>query len=150
MYKALDVAKFIIDKCNEKNMAIGNLKLQKVLYFVQAEFLVVKNTPCFVEEIEAWDFGPVIPEVYQEYKVYGGSIIPIFKNSNFAFISKYDQELIDGIIDECAKYSTSVLANIIHRQSPWREAYYRIDDNVISKQSIKEYFDYSISINSQK
>lgn len=150
MYKALDVAKYIIDKCNEKNMAIGNLKLQKVLYFVQAEFLVVKNTPCFVEEIEAWDFGPVIPEVYREYKVYGGAIIPVFKKNDIVFISKGDQELIDGIIDECAKYSTSTLVNIIRHQSPWREAYYRINDNVISKQSIKEYFAYTISINSQK
>ena len=150
MYKALDVAKYIIDKCNEKNMAIGNLKLQKVLYFVQAEFLVVKNIPCFIEEIEAWSFGPVIPEVYREYKVYGGAIIPVFKKNDIVFISKGDQELIDGIIDECAKYSTSTLVNIIRHQSPWREAYYRINDNVISKQSIKEYFDYTISLNSQK
>ena len=54
MYRALDIAHYIIQRCNTTNRTISNLKLQKILYFVQAEFLVTKNQPCFVEEIQAW------------------------------------------------------------------------------------------------
>ena len=73
MYKALDIARYIIERCREKNRTVSNLKLQKILYFVQAEFLVTKNQPCFGETIEAWDFGPVVPEVYYEYRMYGSA-----------------------------------------------------------------------------
>ena len=59
----LDVSRYIINYCNENYYLISNLKLQKILYFVQAFFLEAKNEECFREEIEAWDFGPVIPEV---------------------------------------------------------------------------------------
>jgi len=58
--------------------SVSNLKLQKILYFIQAEFLVVKGIPCFEEEIIAWGFGPVVLEVYHEYKVYGAAGIPVF------------------------------------------------------------------------
>lgn len=43
MYRALNIAKYIIRYCNEKNRTISNLKLQKLLYFVQAEFVTVQN-----------------------------------------------------------------------------------------------------------
>ena len=64
MYSAIDIARYIIWYCKNHGYTISNLKLQKILYFVQAEFLVSAGAPCFYQDIEAWDFGPVIPEVY--------------------------------------------------------------------------------------
>lgn len=64
MYSAIDVARYIILYCKEKEYPISNLKLQKLLYSVQAQFLITKRDPAFLEEIEAWDFGPVVPEVF--------------------------------------------------------------------------------------
>ena len=61
MYRASDIARYIIERCKETNRTISNLKLQKILYFVQAEFLVSTNHACFSDPIEAWDFGPVGP-----------------------------------------------------------------------------------------
>lgn len=61
MYKAEEIAAYVI-KTTEW---MSNFKLQSVLYFVQAEFLVVKGRPCFEDPIEAWNFGPVIfPNTY--------------------------------------------------------------------------------------
>ena len=57
MYNALDVAKYIIFYCNTIGSSISNLKLQKVLYFVQAEFLVTIDVACFKEKLKHghWD-----------------------------------------------------------------------------------------------
>ena len=142
MYSAQSIARYIIQRCNEQNTPISNLKLQKLLYFVQAEFLVARNRPCFAEEIEAWDFGPVVPEVYQEYKIFGGANIPVIgRMSRPVIISRDDQKLIDGIIDECAQYSASTLVDITHRQHPWKKAYIRGYNNVIPRRSIQRYFE---------
>lgn len=142
MYKALDIARYIIERCREKNRTVSNLKLQKILYFVQAEFLVTKNQPCFGETIEAWDFGPVVPEVYYEYRMYGSANIPCIGKSRVnQLISARDKEVLNGIIDECSRYSASALVEITHNQTPWAEAYDQAGyNNEITTESIKDYF----------
>ena len=42
---------------------VSNLKLQKLLYYVQGFHLAVFGEPLFEEEIEAWMYGPVVPSV---------------------------------------------------------------------------------------
>lgn len=70
MYSALEIAKYIIDKCTKDRCPVSNLQLQKILYYVQREFLR-QGTLAFSEEIEAWQFGPVVREVYRQYCGFG-------------------------------------------------------------------------------
>lgn len=77
MYDALTVAEYVIKYSTLSGMPVSNLRLQKVLYFIQAEFMVSTNSECFNDRIEAWDLGPVVPTVYRKYKVFGASSIPI-------------------------------------------------------------------------
>ncbi len=141
MYSAFDIAKYIINYCKEKGYSLSNLKLQKVLYFVQAQFLLSNDKPCFYEAIEAWDFGPVVPDIYHEYKIYGSSNITVTypENSN-KNIQSYDKELINEIIDQCAKVSASRLVEITHQQKPWINSYEKYFNNEITVDSIKNYF----------
>lgn len=113
MYSAIDIARYIIWYCKSHGYTISNLKLQKILYFVQAEFLVSAGAPCFYEDIEAWDFGPVIPEVYHEFKIYGSSGIPGSRS----------------IIQIIRLLN---LVEIVRVQDLWNDAYERYCNNVIS------------------
>ncbi len=140
MYSAVNVAKYIIQRCNQLGKSISNLKLQKMLYFIQAEFLVSQNTPCFGERIEAWDFGPVVPDIYHRYKVYGSASIPSVVDDDYCPFNERDKALADDIIEACAKYSASTLVEITHRQSPWISAYHRYSGAPISNESIKFFF----------
>lgn len=146
MYSALSVAHYIIDYCNEQGKGISNLKLQKLLYFVQAEFLVStpNNTPCFKDRIEAWDFGPVVPNVYHQYKLFGSSMIPAKMNDvlvpYYEEIAIEDQFLIDAIVDDASRYTASQLVQITHNQAPWRNAYRRGFNNEITNKAILDYF----------
>ena len=76
MYSAETIAEYVIHYCDKKGKIMTNLKLQKILYFIQVNFLVTIDNPCFKEDIFAWGFGPVIPEVYRKYKAYGSTHIP--------------------------------------------------------------------------
>lgn len=141
MYKALDIARYIIERCYTTNKTISNLRLQKILYFIQAEFLVAKKQPCFSDEIQAWDFGPVVPNVYYEYRMFGSANIPCIDKSQAShIISSKDKSILDNVIDECSKYSTSELVEITHNQTPWIKAYESGRNTVIEPSSIKEYF----------
>lgn len=156
IYSALDIARFVINYSNASNSPVTNLKLQKLLYFIQAYFLTKLNRPCFSDDIEAWSLGPVIPSVYHEFKSYGAGNIPYIKTyfdikdglSVFMhdydpnIISKNDQIHIQKIVNDMSKYSASTLVNITHKQEPWKKAYeYGLGTKVISNNSIKNYFD---------
>lgn len=158
MYNVLDICRFIINYCNEKDYNLSNLKLQKILYFIQAYF--VSNTddkePCFHEKIEAWDFGPVVPVAYHEYKQFGSTNIPKvtsyieYDANDFweskvvtyddAVIEQKDKTIIEKLVDKFANYSTTTLVNVTHRQSPWMDAYEQGQSNVITVEAIRRYF----------
>ena len=46
-------------------------------------FLRILKKPCFYENIEAWKYGPVVPNVYSEFKMYGSNDIPKILNYNY-------------------------------------------------------------------
>ena len=141
MYSALLIAKYVVRRCDEFGRTISNLKLQKILYFIQAEFLVDVGRRCFPEIIEAWDSGPVVPEVYRKYKIYGSAHIPLGVADRVRPIAEEEINRINGIVDSCSQYSASQLTKITHHQSPWIEAYKRSDlNNEITPESIRNYF----------
>lgn len=155
-YNALDVARYIVNYSWEEKKPISNLKLQKLLYFVQAKFLInLDGEACFSDEIEAWAFGPVVPNVYHEFKKYGASIIPridyyidfsngIWNAKKIEYrddiIKETDRKIINKIVDELSDYSASMLVEITHKQKPWCGNYSKGKNNRIPKEDIKEYF----------
>lgn len=144
-YNAIDVAKYIVFYCIGKNYSISNLKLQKLLYFVQAYFLINLGRPCFFDTIEAWDFGPVVPNVYHTFKMYGGGQIPYFYADEYDIkdaISDDDKKRIGVVVDSLAKYTASDLVEATHKQDPWKNVYNpHVLGTEITNLSIKEYFD---------
>lgn len=141
MYKVLPVCDCIVCYCNEKEYFLSNLKLQKLLYFVQAYFLLTKGEPCFAEKLEAWEFGPVVPEAYREYKRYGGGNIPaLYCGRDAESINKEDRKVIESVVDHFADYSATDLKELTQRQKPWLDAYVPDKQKEITLNSIRAYF----------
>ena len=79
-YDVKEIAKKIIAKTDiEHGDTISNLKLQKMLYYMQGFHLAFFDTPLFDDEIYAWQYGPVVPSVYNEYKRYNAKAINLPK-----------------------------------------------------------------------
>lgn len=141
-YDVIDVAEYIISYCNKQDYPNSNLRMQKILYFVQAYFLVNVGTPCFPDEIEAWNFGPVIPAVYKRWIAYPFCIPYIFYDpyKENGQIDIDDEFRIENVVDMLSKYCTSDLVKASQRQDPWREAYKHGERSIIPKENIKLYF----------
>lgn len=141
-YDASAVAAYIVSYCNSKGYSVTNLKLQKMLYFVQAGFLRDLNQPCFYQNIEAWDVGPVVPELYNEYSFYGSDEIPVPENFYYRRlrIKKEDMKRISRMIFDCSYYSDADLAEIIRHQNPWKAAYIFGKNSVITNESIRNFY----------
>jgi len=74
-YDGRAVANFVLDKCAERGAKISNLSLQKIVYFCHVWSLIELKSPLVGQQFEAWEYGPVLPYLYREFKSFDRSPI---------------------------------------------------------------------------
>ena len=74
-YTANNIAGYVVSRCIDDGHPISNLQLQKILYFSQVGFYAKFKRPRCDDDFEAWQYGPVIRDVYRRYFMWGGSKI---------------------------------------------------------------------------
>jgi uncharacterized phage-associated protein len=139
MYSAKDIARYVIAIFNRKRKPITNLKLQKILYYIQVAFMRKSGEPAFTDEIQAWRHGPVIPAVYYEYNQYVAEPIDLTCNVDDLQIEAKDQETINEIIDQYENTPAWTLVDYTHREYPWNHCYQEGANNPISLEDIRVY-----------
>ena len=70
-HSALAAANWFLDQGEAKKATLSPMKLQKLIYFAHGWSLAITGVPLIEEHPEAWDYGPVIPTVYHEFKKFG-------------------------------------------------------------------------------
>ena len=139
MFSAHNVAIYIINWCLDHNVPITNLKLQKLLYFVQGEYSRAKGTRLIGDDFYAWQLGPVVPNVYAEYSIFSSSTLPSQKQS--ISFGQEDRCVIDAILQKYARYTTWNLVELSHQQDPWKYQHEIFGDKaLIPFESIADYF----------
>ncbi len=120
-HSAETIANYLILKASEEEFGelLSNLKLQKLLYYCQAFFYAKYETPLFAERIEAWHYGPVVPEIYHKFKKYGYSSIPVEGIKNDFNFNVAQKEMIDEVFEYFGQFSASKLVTITHAEAPW-------------------------------
>lgn len=142
-YRAQDIAKYIINYYHEKGIDITNLKLQKLLYYVQGECLATPsiNGACFDDEIQAWKHGPVVPSVYFTYNIFMDNPIWLMPSDGIPEIDEKYKKVIDQVLDRYQDWDPWALVEQTHKENPWKDTYK--DDTsyiVIPVEIIRSYF----------
>lgn len=141
---AMTLANYVLKKASELKIDVTNMKLQKILYYVQGHFLARFDHPLFPDEIQAWKFGPVVPNVYYEFSPYGSDTLFAVEESDMSSCTEQEMELIDNVIVNKLPLSARTLMLNTHNELPWKTVTKdgtRIGVNaVISNELIKEHF----------
>lgn len=140
MASVFDVANFFIDTVNKTyDDFITNLKLNKLLYYAQGAFLARTERVLFVEHIEAWRLGPVVPEVYRKYSVCGGNpITHVDRDYTSDVFSPDELEVLTDVMREVGQYTGGTLVSMTHKpNTPWSQT---ARGNRISAGLIKDFF----------
>ena len=135
-YSPQAIANRFLDLADQaQNRDLSPMKLQKLIYYAHAWSLAIYGSPLINKEIEAWKFGPVLPDIYHEFKGFGNSRITsranelIFSGNSLKIqtpqIASSDAQSI-GLIDEVWRiygaYTPVQLSNLTHAEdSPWYE-----------------------------
>ena len=138
---AMDVAGYFLQKANNDGNLITNLKMQKLLYYAQAWYLVNFDAPLFKEDIDAWNLGPVVRDAYNTFKMYRASPIKYeAAEHEFIVFTEEQKDYLDEFYDAFCKFSAHELVNMSHNEPPWENASQNKSDNIISHESMKKYY----------
>ena len=139
-YNVNQVANWLIEKANnaDNGDSITNLKLQKLLYYMQGYYLAVFGKPLFEEDIEAWQYGPVVPKSYDKFSTYGkGVLVPT--SEGVASFKEEEEELLNEVFEVYNDYSAVGLMHKTHNEPTWKETPIG-KGSVISKEKMSKYF----------
>ena len=155
-FDAIDVALYVIHYVHNKNEGIDNLKLQKILFYIQVAFLRNYDKPIYKDDIVNWQYGFVVPNVYYKFNQY--SVLDItdeyihedyYDEDDFrlkkrrrycdynAFISHQKEKfLIEQVVDCYMKYSAVQLSNKVRKLSLYKESPL---DEIVSLSKIRKF-----------
>lgn len=157
MQRTLAVANYFIEK---SNYTVTPLQLIKLIYISYGYVLAIVEERLFLEDnIEAWEFGPVIPSIYHSFKHYKkqpitelSSEITFDDDLNFEEktleLNKNEEnyeitiKILDKVWERYKKYTGYELIDLTHKDgTPWSEVYNEETHHIpISDDLIKEYY----------
>jgi len=139
-YSAVTIAQWFVNRAIQDVEACGgeymtHLKLQKMLYYAQGTHGAMRDKKLFEEDIINWAHGPVVEEVYQEYKKYkdGG----IDKKTVGLIFDVETNAILKEVYHVFGRYSAWGLREMTHSEEPWKKT---SRNELIPYEVIAEYF----------
>jgi len=131
MLSPLTYANSFIKRSLETRVPLNHMQLQKLLYLLYARYSFRSGgEPLFANNFECWPFGPVLSDVYQEFKKFGKSPISDFAyncDRRVAIAGIKEAPLLEECFDEVwarfSLYSGVHLSRLTHKEgTAWSKA----------------------------
>ena len=149
-YQAKTIAKFLIEAAEaaEPTICMTNGKLNSMLYYVQAWYMIKYGTPCFADQLYAHSWGVAVEEVHYTFRMFGTCSLHSLMSRQIKTdekLKKKDQKQICKVLYQMGTYSAATLNRIVMNQKPYRDAYANTNDatgrfGVITPESLRAYF----------
>lgn len=149
-YSSAAIANRFLQIAEEQGEPVTPMKLQKFVYFAHGWHLALKNEPLCSEAVQAWEWGPVFPDLYHEIKRWGNgpvqSRVQVFDLDGPSFLNTpdipesdtYVRGLCQRIWDVYGGMSAVALSVLTHQPgAPWGGA---PRGQAIPNSRIKQYF----------
>lgn len=137
-----DAARYLVHlSYGDDYYSLTPLKLQKILYYAQGWSYVWDNVSLFNDEFEAWQYGPVNRDVYDQFKKYKGNEISENEGLIPENAEEYELETLRIVWERYGKKTASALVEKTHEEAPWLNVnmYEKITNNSIKKYFQKNY-----------
>ena len=144
MLPVITIADEILKSAKRQGRALTPMQLMKLVYVAYGWSLAILNKRIFLDPIEAWRYGPVIPNLYQATKKFGRSEIPLnlINESSPSTVTGDVQGLLDEVVAKYSHLSGIELSNLTHLPgTPWHQVYEpNMSNKEISDDLIKHHY----------
>ncbi len=130
----------MLETAARRGLRLDPLKLQKLLYYAHGWHLALTGRPLLDRTVEAWQYGPVLPDVYRAFRSYGAQPITapardLVRSGTKLLIAPYElppedaavtyaDRIIERVVEQYGNYSGVQLSAMTHGSAtPWARAW---------------------------
>lgn len=128
MVSPVMIANNLIMRALNENVSLSPMKLQKLIYFLYRDYLQETGEKLFSEPFEAWQYGPVLASVYDEFKGFGARTITRFARDSLGDVYTAKEsgkfgKCLEHIWAEYSSFTGWDLSVMTHQPgTAWRKA----------------------------
>lgn len=129
MITALDVANTFLERAKKEKVDISPMKLQKLIYILYKNYLKDTRSKLFLDSFEVWQYGPVIPSVYNAFKGYRSNAIQSYytnsegKYSTVSFQNPTFERAFEKVWQKYRDLDGIFLSQLTHQENTaWSKA----------------------------
>lgn len=142
-FSSISVANAFLERAKEAGKTLTNMQVQKLVYLAHGYNLALNNGPITFDSVQAWQWGPVIPPLYNKLKQFGAGEVqgPIASDCEPIPRDSKDAEVIDAVWNAFGGFGAATLSRITHEDnSPWDQTWREMPYGVISDDRIAAYY----------
>ena len=139
-HDARSVANELIRRALRQDLKVTPLQVNKLVYFCHAWMLGIYHRPLLKQPVEAWRYGPVVPEVYRSLRRYGRYPISSMIGFGDEEYGVAETNIIDQVWEKYSPFSGIQLSAMTHAKgTPWHQVWSKwgqsavIPDPIIEK-----------------
>lgn len=124
MISSNTVAKRLIDLASEVDQTLTPMQVLKLSYIAHGWMLGLYHRALIRDEIQAWQYGPVIPRLYNALRKYKGSPVESVTVPDGEALSEKEDHIVQQTFDRYGELSGPALSRITHAKgTPWDLTY---------------------------
>jgi uncharacterized phage-associated protein len=142
------IANRILELRGDDEAPLTVMQLIKLVYIADGWAMTLLGRPLSKADPQAWQYGPVYPELYRAFKRFGPNPVgapATIASSDVAYKEAFDAEedgVLRAVLNTYGKLSAFKLSDLTHQPgTPWSKAYQSGVYSTISLRDIKEHFD---------
>ena len=122
MYDARQIANWFIRRARSEGRTLSIMSVLKLTYIAHGWHLEMRKAPLFRNKIEAWQRGPVIPDVYSAFRRQGVHVTEL-DMSYPPILNPYDDGFLEQIYSSYGRLDPFQLSEMTHEPGgPWERA----------------------------
>lgn len=140
IYDVVDISEYVLSYCEAKEKPITNLKLQKILFYIQCEYIKQKKKLLFDNQMECWTYGICVPDSYYYFASWCSCDIFGVKIKEGIVFDDETILIMNKTIDKYIDWKLWYLVELNQKEKIWRDnfiqgfdyrdiGYYQIDNN---------------------
>lgn len=124
MQKSATVANRFLELAWGQGSALTPVQLLKLVYIAHGWMLGLYGRPLIKEEVEAWQYGPVVPELYNAIRRYRSQPVDGLIEAGDAKLDDQEASIVDQVYKIYGQKSGPALSRLTHRHGgPWHLVY---------------------------
>ena len=141
-YNSIAVANRFIGLAEKDGKKLTNMQLQKLVFLANGFSLALLNQPLTYHNIHAWQWGPVLPQLYKRFSKYGSGKIDGSAACDEEVPDSGDEnEIITSVWANFGNMTGPQLSALTHEpNSPWDQTWKSEQYGIIEPKLIAKFY----------